>query len=152
MVNPRAKYTPSEKLECPPAAAAKLSLQLHSCSHDLPRSDPMSRSELGPPQRPDGPQHGGGETPVEQHRLEVPRVPDARDHGHGVHGPVEAQRARAEQHAEARRRQVEEGQPAGEPRGVPRHRVIRARELGRAAAAHAQAAQGDDRQAASDQC
>lgn len=99
-------------------------------------------------QRPD---NGGPEAPVKQQRLEVPEVGEPGHQGHRVHRPVEAQRARAEQHAETGGRQVEEGQPPGQARRMTGHRVVGAGELGRPAAAHAQPAQRYDGQAAGDQ-
>lgn len=77
----------------------------------------------------DGPDRGGDQGGVEEGGLEVPRVEEGGDAGHGVHGPVEAERARAEQHPRARRGQVEEREAASEAGGMPRGRVVRAGEL-----------------------
>lgn len=76
-----------------------------------------------------GPDRGGDQRRVEEGGLEVPRVEEGGDAGHRVHGPVEAERAGAEQHPRARRGQVEEREAAGEAGGVPRGRVVRAGEL-----------------------
>lgn len=78
---------------------------------------------------PGGPDRGGDQRRVEEGRLEVPRVEEGGDAGHSVHGPVEAEGARAEQHPGAGSGQVEEGEAAREAGGVPGGRVVRAREL-----------------------
>lgn len=58
----------------------------------------------GPSQAARGPEGGGDQGGVEEHRFQIPRIKRARYARHGVHRPVEAQRARAEQHSRARRR------------------------------------------------
>lgn len=107
-------------------------------AHGAPRGDGAGilgegRGELEaagrPPEDFHGPDRGGDQGGVEEGRLEVSRVEEGGDAGHGVHGPVEAERAGAEQHPRARRGQVEEREAASEARGMSRGRVVRAGEL-----------------------
>lgn len=57
-------------------------------------------------QTPDDPECRADQDRVQAHGFEIPRVQRARYARHGVHRPVEAQRARAQQHSRAGRRQI----------------------------------------------
>lgn len=58
---------------------------------------------------------------IEGHGMKVPPFDNASDQRQGVHGPIEAQRVRAEEEPHVYSGQVEEGECSGEKgRGVPR--------------------------------
>lgn len=82
-----------------------------------------------PSQAAHRPESGGDQSDVQAHRLEIPRVQRARYSRHGVHRPVEAQGAGAQQHSRARRRQIEEREAARQARRMPRRWIVRAGKL-----------------------
>lgn len=82
-----------------------------------------------PPQAARRPDNGGDQGDIQAHRLQIPRVQRARYSRHGVHRPVEAQGAGAQQHSCASRRQIEEREAARQARRMPRRRIVRAGKL-----------------------
>lgn len=86
-----------------------------------------------PPARPSEaahcPESSGDQSYVQAHRLQIPRVQRARYSRHGVHRPVEAQGAGAQQHSRAGRRQIQEREAARQARWMPRRRIVRAGKL-----------------------